>query len=113
MDRPTTQGSPRNEGSAIGCAPTPRASARHSQRVDGAAGVAVSASRQMDDKGGGGGRKGIGQVHATIADLDQVVLVQPRQGRSSLVWGLLGEGPDELLNHDRVRPLDERSQVGL
>jgi len=67
----------------------------------------------MDDKGGGGGRKGIGQVHATIADLDQVVLVQPRQGRSNIVGGSLGESPDDLLNHDRVGPLEERSQDDL
>jgi len=45
--------------------------------------------------------------------LDQVVIVQPRQGRSNIVWGSLGEGSDDLVDQDLVGPLDERSQDGL
>ena len=41
----------------------------------------------MDDKGCRGRRKWIRQVHTAVAGLDQVVLVQPRQGRSNIVWG--------------------------
>jgi hypothetical protein len=58
-------------------------------------------------------REGVRDVHEAVADLDQIVRIEPCQIRSDVVGRSVGAGDDDLFQLHRPRPLDERLEDPL
>src|SRR5712691_4466744 len=80
---------------------------RDAKCVRRAAGKPFCAARQTDDEGGRGSREGVRDVDLTVADAEQVVMVQGGERLVNGGRGSIAEGRGDVLHGDRPAAIQE------